>query len=54
MYKIQFTSGLPKTRSGKIMRHILRKIAHKDTSYLGDVNTLLNPEVAKDIKDNLL
>ena len=36
------------------MRHILRKIAHKDTSYLGDVNTLLKPEVAKDIKDNVL
>ena len=36
------------------MRHILRKIAHKDTSYLGYVNTLLKPEVAKDIKDNVL
>ena len=34
--KIQFTSGLPKTRSGKIMRRILRKIAHKDTSNMGD------------------
>tara|TARA_B110000208_G_scaffold169035_1_gene209567 strand:- start:1041 stop:1220 length:180 start_codon:yes stop_codon:yes gene_type:complete len=54
VYKIQFTSGLPKTRSGKIMRHILRKIAHKDTSYLGGVSTLLNPEVAEDIKDNVL
>ena len=36
------------------MRHILRKIAHKNNSYLGDVSTLLNPEVAKDIKDNVL
>jgi acetyl-CoA synthetase len=54
VYKIQFTSGLPKTRSGKIMRHILLKIADKDTSYLGDVSTLLNPEVAKDIMDKVL
>ncbi|WP_298553467.1 acetate--CoA ligase [uncultured Algibacter sp.] len=52
--KIQFTSGLPKTRSGKIMRRILRKIAHKDTSNLGDTSTLLNPEVVNDIMDNVL
>lgn len=52
--KIQFTSGLPKTRSGKIMRRILRKIAHKDTSNLGDTSTLLNPEVVQDIMDNAL
>lgn len=52
--KIQFTSGLPKTRSGKIMRRILRKIAHKDTSNLGDTSTLLNPEVVQDIIDNVL
>jgi acetyl-CoA synthetase len=52
--KIQFTSGLPKTRSGKIMRRILRKIAEKDTSNLGDISTLLNPEVVKDIKENAL
>ncbi|WP_303315601.1 acetate--CoA ligase [Flavivirga abyssicola] len=50
--KIQFTQGLPKTRSGKIMRRILRKIAHKDTSNLGDTSTLLNPEVVQDIIDN--
>ncbi|WP_299227895.1 acetate--CoA ligase [uncultured Psychroserpens sp.] len=50
--KIQFTSGLPKTRSGKIMRRILRKIAHKDTSNLGDISTLLNPEVVNDIMNN--
>lgn len=50
--KIQFTSGLPKTRSGKIMRRILRKIAGKDTSNLGDTSTLLNPEVVQDIMDN--
>ncbi len=52
--KIQFTSGLPKTRSGKIMRRILRKIAHKDTSNLGDTSTLLNPEVVEDIIENAL
>lgn len=47
--KIQFTSGLPKTRSGKIMRRILRKIAGNDTSNLGDISTLLNPEVVEEI-----
>ena len=52
--KIQFVSGLPKTRSGKIMRRILRKIAGKDTANLGDTSTLLNPEVVKDIMDNAL
>lgn len=52
--KIQFTNGLPKTRSGKIMRRILRKIAHKDTSNIGDTSTLLNPEVVQSIKDNAL
>ena len=52
--KIQFTIGLPKTRSGKIMRRILRKIAHKDISNLGDTSTLLNPEVVQDIIDNAL
>ncbi|WP_456441626.1 acetate--CoA ligase [Psychroserpens sp.] len=52
--KIQFTNGLPKTRSGKIMRRILRKIAGKDTSNLGDTSTLLNPEVVQDIMDNSL
>lgn len=52
--KIQFTNGLPKTRSGKIMRRILRKIAGKDTSNLGDTSTLLNPEVVEDIMNNSL
>lgn len=52
--KIQFTQGLPKTRSGKIMRRILRKIASKDTSNLGDTSTLLNPEVVQEIIDNAL
>jgi len=52
--KIQFTSGLPKTRSGKIMRRILRKIACKETSNLGDTSTLLNPEVVQEIMDNAL
>ncbi|MBD0822926.1 acetate--CoA ligase [Aestuariibaculum marinum] len=50
--KIQFTAGLPKTRSGKIMRRILRKIASKDISNLGDTSTLLNPEVVQDIIDH--
>ncbi len=52
--KIQFTTGLPKTRSGKIMRRILRKIASKDTANLGDTSTLLNPECVKDIMENVL
>jgi len=52
--KIQFTVGLPKTRSGKIMRRILRKIACKETSNLGDTSTLLNPEVVQEIMDNAL
>jgi acetyl-CoA synthetase len=45
--KIQFVSGLPKTRSGKIMRRILRKIAEGDTEHLGDISTLLDPEVVE-------
>ena len=48
--RIQFVSGLPKTRSGKIMRRILRKIAEGDTSNLGDTSTLLDPSVVEDIK----
>lgn len=47
--KIQFTNALPKTRSGKIMRRILRKIAANETKQLGDTSTLLNPEVVQDI-----
>ncbi|HBI39799.1 MAG TPA: acetate--CoA ligase [Tenacibaculum sp.] len=49
--RIQFTQGLPKTRSGKIMRRILRKIAHNELDDLGDVSTLLNPEVVQTIID---
>jgi len=52
--KIQFVDNLPKTRSGKIMRRILRKIASKDTDNLGDTSTLLNPEVVQNIKDKAL
>lgn len=48
---IQIVPGLPKTRSGKIMRRILRKIAEGDTSNLGDTSTLLNPEVVVEIKN---
>lgn len=48
--KIQVVSGLPKTRSGKIMRRILRKVAAGDTDNLGDTSTLLNPEVVDEIK----
>ncbi len=48
--KIQIVPGLPKTRSGKIMRRILRKVAAGDTDNLGDVSTLLNPEVVEAVK----
>ena len=51
--KIQFVTGLPKTRSGKIMRRILRKISSNDTSNLGDTSTLLNPEVVEEIIKNV-
>ncbi len=47
--KIQFVNGLPKTRSGKIMRRILRKVAEGELENLGDITTLLNPEVVKEI-----
>jgi acetyl-CoA synthetase len=49
---IQFAPGLPKTRSGKIMRRILRKIAENDSSNLGDISTLADPTVVKDLVDN--
>jgi len=52
--KIQFSEGLPKTRSGKIMRRILRKIACNEMDNLGDVSTLLNPEVVQQIIANRL
>jgi acetyl-CoA synthetase len=52
--KIQFVSGLPKTRSGKIMRRILRKIAEGETSNLGDTSTLLDPAVVEEIKNGKL
>ncbi|MGV8815729.1 MAG: acetate--CoA ligase [Gelidibacter sp.] len=52
--KIQFTEALPKTRSGKIMRRILRKIAENDLTNLGDTSTLLNPEVVQNIIENKL
>lgn len=52
--KIQVVKGLPKTRSGKIMRRILRKIAEGDTSNLGDISTLLDPMVVDDIKKGAL
>lgn len=47
--KIQFVSGLPKTRSGKIMRRILRKVAEKEADKLGDTSTLLDPKVVEEI-----
>ncbi len=52
--KIQFVSGLPKTRSGKIMRRILRKIAENETENLGDTTTLLDPHVVEEIKNGKL
>ena len=50
--KIQFVNGLPKTRSGKIMRRILRKIAEGETENLGDTTTLLDPAIVDEIKQN--
>jgi acetyl-CoA synthetase len=52
--KIQFTQGLPKTRSGKIMRRILRKIAENVLDNLGDTSTLLNPECVQEIIEGRL
>lgn len=52
--KIQFVSGLPKTRSGKIMRRILRKIAEGETQNLGDTSTLLDPGVIEEIRNGKL
>ena len=52
--KIQIVSGLPKTRSGKIMRRILRKVASNDFKNLGDTSTLLNPDVVKEIIDGAI
>ena len=49
---IQFAPGLPKTRSGKIMRRILRKIAEGDTGSLGDTSTLADPAVVDDLVAN--
>ena len=46
---IQFAPALPKTRSGKIMRRILRKIAEKDTDNLGDISTLADPHVVENL-----
>lgn len=52
--KIQFVPGLPKTRSGKIMRRILRKIAEGETNNLGDTSTLLDPSVVEEIMNGKL
>ena len=49
---VQFAPGLPKTRSGKIMRRILRKIAEGDTANLGDTTTLADPAVVDDLLAN--
>jgi len=51
---IIFTSALPKTRSGKIMRRILRKIAENDTSSLGDTSTLMDPSIVDELKEKAL
>ena len=51
---IHFTPGLPKTRSGKIMRRILRKVAENDFSNLGDTSTLADPSVVQSLVDNRL
>jgi acetyl-CoA synthetase len=52
--KIQVVSGLPKTRSGKIMRRILRKVAEGETANLGDVTTLLDPLVVEEIRKGVI
>ena len=52
--KIQFVSGLPKTRSGKIMRRLLRKVAEGDTTNLGDTSTLLDPSIVDELKAGLI
>jgi acetyl-CoA synthetase len=49
---IQWAPGLPKTRSGKIMRRILRKIAANEVDTLGDISTLADPTVVNDLIDN--
>jgi len=49
---LQWAPGLPKTRSGKIMRRILRKIAEDDFSALGDTSTLADPAVVEDLIEN--
>jgi acetyl-CoA synthetase len=49
---IQWAPSLPKTRSGKIMRRILRKIAENDSTNLGDISTLADPAVVQDLVDN--
>jgi acetyl-CoA synthetase len=49
---LQWAPGLPKTRSGKIMRRILRKIAENEYGNLGDISTLADPNVVKDLIDN--
>jgi acetyl-CoA synthetase len=49
---LQWAPGLPKTRSGKIMRRILRKIAENDLEHLGDTTTLADPDVVKDLIKN--
>ena len=49
---LQWAPGLPKTRSGKIMRRILRKIAEDDFSNLGDISTLADPEVVENLINN--
>ena len=52
--RIQVVSGLPKTRSGKIMRRILRKLAKGKYEKIGDTSTLLNPNIVKEIKKKLV
>jgi acetyl-CoA synthetase len=52
--KIQWADGLPKTRSGKIMRRILKRVAANDVSNLGDTSTLADPSVVDDIVKNRL
>ena len=52
MLLLQFTKGLPKTRSGKIMRRILRKVSADQSDELGDISTLADPSVVQEIVQN--
>jgi acetyl-CoA synthetase len=51
--RVHFVSGLPKTRSGKIMRRIMRKVSSNEADQIGDVSTLLDPTIVDEIKEKV-